>query len=367
MSYHGPQLFCDREMETAQLLSNARNGSNTTLLALRRMGKSSLLHHALHQIEASETGIGIYTDIFDTENLSAFTNRIASAMINTLPEKHSFWKKAMNFLKQLRPVISYDSISGAPQVTLEYARAEQYERSLESIFNFLETQNQPVLVVIDEFQQITTFPEKNIEALLRTQIQKLKNVHFIFSGSSPHLLAEMFHHTKRPFFSSTKTLELKEIDAMEYSTFIRRQFESRQRTITAEAIEFILEFTRRHTFYTQALCNHIYAAGIREINPEITRKQAADLLLQNEPVYYQYRTLLTANQWDMLRAIAKEDRMYAPTSNEIGRKYRLGSSSVIQRSLEALINKEMVYVRENEEGRYYAVYDCFLSRWLEGK
>ena len=363
--YEGPSLFCDREAETGILIKNAFNRVNTTLLSVRRMGKTGLLHHALGRLQQQKKGIGIYVDIFDTENLRDFTNRLASSILQTFPQKHPFWNKAMQFMQQLRPVITYDQLTGQPQVTLDYSQPKQYEHTLAGILSFLEKQEKPVVVALDEFQQITQYPEKNIEATLRSHIQMLKNTRFIFSGSSAHLLSEMFHHAKRPFFSSTQTVELNEIGEKEYSTFIEAGFRDRGRKISEDAIAYILDFTRRHTYYTQALCNRIFTEGEKNIQPEHIGLAAHFLLKQNETLFFQYRRILTSNQWGMLKAIAKEGRVYQPNSKQMINKHRLGASSAIQRSIEALLQKEMIYAKETEQGRYYCVYDCFLARWLE--
>jgi hypothetical protein len=270
-------------------------------------------------------------------------------------------------MKQLRPVISYDNLTGTPQVSLDYVQNKQYEKSLEDIFQFLESQKSLIVIAIDEFQQITQYPAKNIEAILRTQIQNLHHVRFIFSGSSPHLLAAMFHHTKRPFFSSTQTIDLLEIEAEKYEDFISKMFRTNGRSITADAVNYILDFSKRHTYYTQWLCNQVFATTMVNIVEDDVRNEVVGILQQNETVYFQYRTLLTANQWHVLRAIAKEDKMRNPNSKGILKRHQLGSSSVIQRSMEALLQKEMIYMREDELGRYYCVYDCFLARWLELK
>ena len=67
-AYHGPEYFCDREEENARLLSNVRNGINTTLLSIRRMGKTGLLHHTFHALEKSRKTKCIYVDIYATNN-----------------------------------------------------------------------------------------------------------------------------------------------------------------------------------------------------------------------------------------------------------------------------------------------------------
>ena len=44
IEYIGCVLFCDREKEVKKLLSNAQNGVNTTLISVRRMGKTGLIY-----------------------------------------------------------------------------------------------------------------------------------------------------------------------------------------------------------------------------------------------------------------------------------------------------------------------------------
>ena len=83
-------------------------------------------------------------------------------------------KGAAEFIKQLRPVISYDELTGQPTVTLDYSQPKQFEYTLKGILSFLDSQNKLIVIAIDEFQQVTQYPEKNIEAILRTQIQQLK-------------------------------------------------------------------------------------------------------------------------------------------------------------------------------------------------
>jgi len=75
--------------------------------------------------------------------------------------------------------------------------------------------------------------------------------------------------------------------------------------------------------------------------------------------------LLTTAQWNLLKAIAKEGMVYQPTGSEFVGKFQLGNPASVKRSMEALVDKEMVYRESNKEGDYFIVYDCFLSRWLE--
>lgn len=163
--YHSPEYFCDREKETGQLLSNLQNGSNTALVSIRRIGKTGLIKHLFYQLP--ENWRSIYVDILATENLSQFLNVMASAIMNALSEKGNPGKRFLNFLKTLRPVISYDLLTNTPRVSFNQQQTDETETSIRSILSYLEKQEFDVVIAIDEFQQITNYPERNIVSWLR--------------------------------------------------------------------------------------------------------------------------------------------------------------------------------------------------------
>jgi len=363
--YHGPELFCDRENETRTLISNAENGVNTTLISIRRLGKTGLILHTMERLSKNKNHICIYVDIYATQNLKDFANKLGSAILDAFPERNTAGKKFMNLLKGLRPVLTYDVLTGQPQVSFTYSTQQQYEHSIESLFQFLESQNKPILLAIDEFQQITKYPEKNMEALLRSHLHTLKNVNLIFSGSSHHILSEMFSDGTRPFFASTQFLYLKEIERKTYINFIRSIFRSFHLNIEEDALNLVVDFSRLHTFYTQSVCNRVFATRIKTITHEDVRQICRSFIFEQEPLFFQYRNLLTPIQWNLLKAVAKEEKVYQPNSKDFIEKHKLGIPANIQRAMESLLNKEMIYKGNDSTGAYYTVYDVFLSRWME--
>jgi len=363
--YHGPELFCDRENETRTLISNAENGVNTTLISIRRMGKTGLILHTMERLSKNKNHICIYVDIYATQNLKDFANKLGSAILDAFPERNSAGKKFMNLLKGLRPVLTYDVLTGQPQVSFTFSTQQQYEHSIESLFQFLESQNKPILLAIDEFQQITKYPEKNMEALLRSHLHTLKNVNLIFSGSSHHILSEMFSDGTRPFFASTQFLYLKEIERKTYINFIRSIFKSFHLNIEEDALNLVVDFSRLHTFYTQSVCNRVFATRIKIITQEDVRQICRSFIFEQEPLFFQYRNLLTSIQWNLMKAVAKEEKVYQPNSKDFIEKHKLGIPANIQRAMESLLNKEMIYKGNDSTGAYYTVYDVFLSRWME--
>jgi len=362
-TYLGAEYFCDREEETSRIISNIRNGNSTTLISLRRIGKTGLIHHAFAQLP--EGYKGIYIDVLETENLNQFLNLLATSIIQAVPEKSSLGKRFWEFLKSLRPVISYDALTGLPQASFDIKIMET-ENNIQSIFRFLETQRQKIVVAIDEFQQITQYSEKNTDAWLRARIQQLKNVVFIFSGSQQHLMAELFTSPQRPFFRSTQILKLEKLNRESYAGFIVSTFRKYKKDICTEIAGEILDWANTHTFYVQQLCNRVFSSTIKKVTDELWKHQARLLLDEQEPVFFTLRNMLTKPQWHLLKAVAHEGVVNQPTAKNFLVKYHLGTSATVLRSLNTLLNYELIIKEYDKNGvPFYCVYDVFLQRWAE--
>jgi hypothetical protein len=221
-----------------------------------------------------------------------------------------------------------------------------------------------VVIAIDEFQQILNYPEKNIEAILRTAIQPLKHINFIFCGSNQHLMHQIFNSGKRPFYASTKNINLQKIDPALYGAFIKKHFENNKRKISQESVDLILDLTRGHTYYTQFLCHELFAGGAKIINKQNILLALGVILIDNQGTFFQYRNLLTAAQWNLLKAIAKEGKVSQPYSQNFIYNHRLGNAGAVKRSIESLQEKEMIYHNITDPISYYEIHDKFLMHWL---
>lgn len=364
-SYIGPEYFCDRKNETKSLITNIRNNQSTTLVAMRRMGKTALIYHTFQALPKKFTCI--YVDILPTQNEQEFLNALLTAIAISVPRDTSPGKKIWNFIKGLRPVISFDPVTGNPQLSLNNVHRES-SQSIQDVFTFLENLNQPVVIAIDEFQRVTSYPEKNTDAWLRSVIQMLKNIRFIFAGSQRHLMLELFSDPSRPFYRSTAILHFDRIATKEYKEFILHHFHEKKKTISEQLISDILNWSHLHTYYVQLICNRIFAASGKNVTEKIVEQEKMKLLKEQEIVFYQYRELLTRSQWNLLIAIGLEGKVTAPTSAAFIGKYNLGNPATVLQSINSLVQKEMVYYQMPvTASKVYFVYDLLLRRWIEHK
>ena len=184
VGYQGPEYFCDREKETEVILSALHNGRNITLVSPRRMGKTGLIKNVFYTLQEKEKNAKcFYLDIFSTQNLREFVALLGREILGKLDSlSQSTLKTLLSFFKSCRPVITMDELSGIPSVSLDIVPSKE-EETLKEIFDYLRQSGRECYLAIDEFQQIMEYPEKGVEGLLRSYIQFLPNVHFIFSGS----------------------------------------------------------------------------------------------------------------------------------------------------------------------------------------
>ncbi len=359
-------LFCDREEELQDLLRIVTNGANATLISPRRMGKTGLIYRLFDEIKEQKMNIDtFYVDIYATQTTEEFITAFAEAIIDTYKKKIPFPKKFLKAIGGMKPTLSFDKLTGSPELSLTFNSDNEKLNTLKSIFDFLENHDKPVIVAFDEFQQIREYKGIYMEAVLRTHIQKLRNVNFIFCGSRRHIMADMFINARSPFYCSTMHVHLDKIAPEKYTEFINRLFTENGKTIEPDAIKFIIDFTRCHTFYTQSLCNYVFQHSKRQITTAETKSLAAQLLSLNETTFLQYRALLTSQQWNYLRAIAKEGSISQPMSGTFLSKYAIGTAANSQRLLSSLTEKDLILKELSINKTEYFVYDVFLSRWLE--
>ncbi len=167
--YAGPEYFCDREAELSSLINNINGGNSTTLIALRRMGKTALIRHLFHHLDSEINKI--YLDILPTESINDLLNQFTASVGASLPENSTLGKKIWKFIRSLRPIITYDALQGTPIISIS-SSPDQSRQSIHDLFSILENHTNRTVIAIDEFQQILAYPEKQADAWLRSIIDK---------------------------------------------------------------------------------------------------------------------------------------------------------------------------------------------------
>lgn len=98
IAYSGSEFFCNRKAEIKTLKSNIDNGINTTLISIRRMGKTGLILHLFSKLSRNAQMRCLYVDMYATQNQKDLIERIASAVLKEFPAKKPIGKKYLTLL-----------------------------------------------------------------------------------------------------------------------------------------------------------------------------------------------------------------------------------------------------------------------------
>lgn len=358
-----PQFFCDRERETAALTRSVTNGNNVVLISPRRMGKTGLIYHMLEQPEIAQNYNTIFIDILHTTSLREFTYQLGRAVFDlVMPLGSKVVTSFLHTLSSLAGKFSFDAMTGMPTFSIDLGDITKPALTLEEIFSYLDQAPKPCLVVIDEFQQIAAYPEKNIEALLRTHVQRAKEARFIFAGSEFHIIQEMFLSSARPFYNSADILELEAIKPDVYASFAARMFAMGGITTTAATIRALHDLLRGNTYAMQRTLNEAFALldNGDECSLAILNTALENVIADKEATFKLMLSDLPDRHKDLLYAVALEGEAEGIFSVRFVKEHKIQSPSAAQYSAKYLMQRGLMTKR----GKVYSLSDRFLELWL---
>ena len=361
-----PEYFFDRVKEAAQLEKALNNQMNVVLTSPRRMGKTSLIDFVFNKPEIKDNYVTIIVDILHTTTFREFILAFGTAVFDNVATRSEKLRKLfVTFLKSLSASFGYDTLQNMPTFDVKLGDVQQPEYTLGEIFAYLEAVDKRCLVVIDEFQQITRYPEKNVEALLRTHIQKLSNANFVFSGSQRRLMEEMFFSSIRPFYQSAKPLRLEAIDPKIYQDFAIRHFQQAEKDLAAEAFFHVYNTFWGVTFYVQRIMKDAFAETPKNqtCDLETIKQLIEDYIDENDSRLREQLAFITEAQKELLYAIHNEKEARGITSIAFNKKYRLRSPSSSQSAALKLLEYDFITRKENT----YSLSDPLMKLWLDRK
>lgn len=355
--------FCDRRAETQKMIRALTNGDNICLMSPRRMGKSKLIQFCYDKAELNEAYYTFYIDILHTSSLAEFTYVFGQKVFDTLRSRsEKMLRTFVQGLKSLNAKFGFDAGSNMPTFSIELGDIARPEYTLSEIFACLEEADRPCIVAFDEFQQIGRYPEKNIEALLRSHIQHLANVNFIFAGSERHLISEMFLSSAKPFYNSTRQIELYPIVPEEYIPFVCKWFRAFDKKIEESEVEKVYQLFEGNTYCMQRTFHEAFintSAG--EICTEdVIRHSIDDIIEDNGHAYSRMLSQIPVRQKELLYAIAKEGKAEKITGGTFIKKHTLLSASSVQAAMKKLLELDLI----TQDAGFYTIPDRFLSLYI---
>jgi uncharacterized protein len=265
---------------------------------------------------------------------------------------------------RITPTITVDPEDGSLSFSFDAGRRKEdinatLERLLELPGQLAGERKRPVVLILDEFQEIVDI-DANLPRLMRSVFQQQPEVSHLYLGSKRHMMEHIFSNENEPFWRSAKELELGVIEPQPFGEYIEQQFKRTGKKITSAAIDAVLETTHGHPYATQELCYFLWQdtpAGAPATDTQVV--EAVIKVLNSEHAHF---SLVwedaSSHQRLLLRALAEEPGH--PISADYRRRHALPGASSVQRALSALEKAELVGRRRGEAW----ISEPFLARWV---
>jgi hypothetical protein len=351
-----PDDLIDRDEESERLLALAEGGHAVRLSAPRRYGKTSLLRRlgreaekaGMHYVEVDFYGVLSQLDV-------AVRLEEAYGGLRSAPRR-----VATAAIRALRPAVSVGA--GPLRVESRPRAEEQTSRLLVGLLDLplalFERTGERTLVAFDEFQALLAVGP-GIDGLFRSRIQRHGDAAgYVFAGSHPGLMQQLFGAHERPFFGQARPLELVPLADGEIAEYVGQRFEATGRQV-GTALEPLLDLAAGHPQRAMLLAHHLWeqTPSRREADPE-------SWLAALEVVFAEQDEALRAT-WDSLEI--KEQAVFAALatgdaglfSERTLRRFNLSKGGA-QHAREALAHSGHIH---RIDGTWRPV-DPLLARWV---
>jgi hypothetical protein len=322
-----PELLIDRGAELDLLARRAGDRVGVRLAAPRRYGKTSLL--LAHAARLRETGWRTaHVDFSRVADLTDVARRLAAAYA---PLDGAWIRSHLGgllarlgvSLSATGPRVSIGPRPPAPDTPT--AEAILYE--LLDLPNTLwERDETPTLVVLDEFQDLLV-ARKDLDGLLRSRIQYHGDAAaYVYAGSEPSMMRELFDSRERPLFGQADPLALGPLPADETTADLAARF-AEEGLDPGAALGELIVFAAGHpqrTMMLAFLLADALAAG-KDATPELAARVVDDALERSRPAHQALWQGLGRTERVVLAATADG---IAPTSRSLASEHGLGRQTL---------------------------------------
>ena len=375
----GTEELVDRDQDVAAVIQTIKQGAKLFLIGPRRFGKTSILKTAQDRL-ASTNAVVLR---FDAETYSSLDLFVASLMSSAATGLRGTVERVgdqmRSFFSRLRPELTFNITqeSWSAKLGMQIATTQDaHVTLLIEALNGLEAlaasqpKSHPVGLIIDEFQRVIELGGAQAESQIRAAIQRHRRVGYVFAGSKTRMLTAMTMDAARPFYRLGSVRFVGPVPAEDFEEFLTAKFAESGFTIKdIAAIPKILELAE-HVPYNVQLLAHTCWDELRSrstsdpaaLDSKVVEDAMRLIVRQYDPFYTQIWSALTSIQQKTLLAVIQEGGLRLQ-SHTVTRLIGKGASSV-QRSLGALVDKEILREEEFEGGVRMRFEDPFLSQWI---
>jgi uncharacterized protein len=347
-----PSELVGRAEELERLLHLARSGTFALLDAPRRFGKTSLLNAALEEWARRDHKLAIRVDFSEVLTVDDVAARIERAYGAA---GHRQLDRLLRGLRD-RVTLKFGPVEiGPPKNANDTSRLHDL---LDLPHTVASVSGQRALVCFDEFQDVLAV--SGLDGLIRSHVQHhQQHVTYVFAGSEPSLLRELFSDRARPLYSQALPVRLGRIHPPILAQQIEQKFAGTSKD-AGEAAALIAAGGAGHPQRTILLAWHLWE---RTTTSTAASAQTAKLAIDDALEHWQpeldalWRALAT-NERRVAVALAHG---LAPLGKDAHQLTGLARSSSAQHALHSLLEHGRA---EQLPGGQHTLIDPLFSIWI---
>lgn len=347
-----PEGLTGREDEADELARRLRERRPVAVLGPRRFGKTSLVRHALWQLDQVEPFATVWVDLYGVTSVADFAVRLDKALVAVRGRAREALDTIAGGLSVQLGVVGVELRRAGPQgpdpVAATHGLLDVLVRA---------GAHHRVVVAFDEFADVAGV--RGLEALLRSHLQHhYRDVGLVFAGSRPSMMRTLFAERGRPFFSQADLLELGPLSQEAVTAIVHDGFARTRRRAGPVAIRTVA-FANGHPQRSMMLADAAWqlTAEGDEADEDTWANALATVQRSSDGALAALYEELSPTQGAVLRAVA---RTGSPFSAAEARFHDLATSS-ISAARDALVRDG--HLARASDGSV-AIVDPLFADWL---
>lgn len=248
-----PGALIGRTAELETLIDRASDARSSRLEGARRFGKTSLLRAALAAAQ-QDGAVPVEVNFLGCVSAADVAERIERAYAAQLDSKLRRWYDGL--IRTLQPTVSAApggvGVRAQPRVS-----APGLLDRLGLPRRIHERTGRMCLIAFDEFQEVLRI-DQALPGVFRSELEAHGSAAaYIFSGSHPGLMRELFGDRRHAFFAQAAPVQLGPLPADALADFITARFADGRRD-PGEALGPLLDVTEGHPQRAMLLSHHLY-------------------------------------------------------------------------------------------------------------
>jgi hypothetical protein len=248
-----PAQLADRTAELALLRERAGETRNSRLEGPRRYGKTSLVKAALDAAE-KDGFVPIYVNFLGVLTTADVTDRIERAYREQLDGVLKQWFAGV--VATLRPRLTAAPAGVGVEITPQTQAPALLDR-LSLPRRLYERHGRQCTIAFDEFQDVVRVSDE-LAGTIRSELEQHGDAAgYIFSGSLPGLMRDLFSDRRHAFFAQAKPIPLPRLGSEDLADYIAARFGDGGRD-AGDALELLLRTADGHPQRAMLLAHHLY-------------------------------------------------------------------------------------------------------------